>query len=110
MNTIKKTNTFALALPLAILLTYPFIQEGALIFSLLSTIITGFLQFCIGVKMLVDNPRNKDLQIYMTGVIVFFILWFINIDLDYNDILSYVSFSMPPILAIYLTLIIYKIP
>ncbi|KUJ63633.1 hypothetical protein AR687_00150 [Flavobacteriaceae bacterium CRH] len=110
MKTIKNTNIFALALPFAILLTYPFIQEGAFGFSLLSTMITGFLQFCIGVKMLVDNPKNKDLQIYMTGVIVFFILWFINIDLNYNDILSYVSFSMPPILAIYLTLIIYKIP
>lgn len=109
MKTIKNINTFAVILPFAILFTYPFIQEGALIFSLLSTMITGFLQFCIGVKMLVDNPRNKDLQLYMTGVIVFFILWFINTEINYNDILSFVSFSMPPILAIYLTLIIYKI-
>ncbi|MBF4517724.1 hypothetical protein IRZ71_15270 [Flavobacterium sp. ANB] len=110
MKTIKNTNTFALALPLAILLTYPFIQEGALIFSLLSTIITGFLQFSIGVKMLVDSPKNKDLQKYMAGVVLFFILWLTSFEINYNDLLSYAWFAMPPILAIYLTLIIHKIP
>ena len=108
MKTIKRTNTFALILPFAILLTYPFIQEGAFIFSLLSTMITGFLQFCIGVKMLVDNPSDKKLQIYIIGVVLFFILWYINAEINYNDILSVVSFSLPPILAIYLTNIIHK--
>jgi hypothetical protein len=110
MKTIKNINLFALALPLTILLTYPFFKEGALIFSLLSTMITGFLQFCIGVKMLVDNPNDKSLQKYMAGVILFFALWYINSTIIYNDSLYVISFSIPPILAIYLTLIIYKIP
>ncbi|EJL66652.1 hypothetical protein PMI10_00230 [Flavobacterium sp. CF136] len=71
MKTIKNINIFALILPFAILFAYPFIQEGAFIFSLLSTMITGFLQFCIGVKMLVDNPNDKKLQIYIAGVVLF---------------------------------------
>jgi hypothetical protein len=110
MKTIKKTNAFALIIPFAILLTYPFIQEGAFIFSLLSTMITGFLQFCIGVKMLVDNPHNKKLQTYIAGVILFFSLWHINVLLDYKSILSIITFPLPLMLAIYISSIIYKKP
>ncbi|MFH6996092.1 hypothetical protein [Flavobacterium sp. FlaQc-48] len=110
MKTIKQTNLFALALPFTILLSYPFLKEGALIFSLLSTMVTGFLQFCIGVRMLTENPGDKSLQKYMAGVVIFFALWYINSQIEYSKTLFHIIFSIPLVLAIYLTVIIYKKP
>ncbi|KFF05320.1 hypothetical protein [Flavobacterium reichenbachii] len=107
MKIIKNINTFAIALPFAIAIIYP-IFEGALVFAALSTMATGFIQFSLGVKMLVDNPKNKDLQIYMSGVVIFFGLWYVNNLIDYKDFLTYILFPVPLILAIYLSLIIYK--
>jgi apolipoprotein N-acyltransferase len=108
MKTVKKINTFAISLPLVILITYPIFNQAALLFALLSTMLTGFLQFSIGVKMLVDNPSDKKLQIYMIGVISFFLLWLINHLIDYNNFITYLLFPIPLLLAIYLSIIIYK--
>ena len=36
MKTIKNLNSFAIGLPLAIIITYPIFKEGALFFALLS--------------------------------------------------------------------------
>jgi apolipoprotein N-acyltransferase len=108
MKTTQKINTFAIALPFAIAITYPIFTEGALFFAALSTIVTGFLQFSIGVKLLVDNPRNRNLQIYMSGVVFFFGLWLVNSLIDYIDFITYILFPIPFILAIYLSLLIYQ--
>ena len=108
MKTIKKINAFALGLPFAIAITYPVFKEGALFFAALSTMVTGFLQFSVGVKMLVDNPGDKNLRIYMSGVIFFFGLWFVNGLIHYNDIITYILFPIPVILAFYLSLLIYQ--
>lgn len=108
MKAIKNTNTFAIGLPFALLLTYPIFKEVALILALCSIMLTGFLQFSIGVKMLVDNPHDKNLQAYMAGVVSFFIIWYINHYLNYNVFLNYILVPTPLLLAIYLSTIIYK--
>ncbi|WDF62985.1 hypothetical protein [Flavobacterium sp. KACC 22763] len=108
MKIIKKINTFAIALPFTIFLTAIIFGEGAVMLALLSTMLTGFLQFSIGVKMLVENPKDQSLQIYMTGVAFFFGLWFINNLIGYNNTLTFTLFPMPIILAIYLSIIVYK--
>jgi hypothetical protein len=108
MKAIQNTNTFAIGLPLALLLTYPILKEVALILALCSIMLTGFLQFSIGVKMLVDNPHDKNLQAYVAGVVLFFLLWFINHYLNYNVFLNYILVPTPILLAIYLSTIIYK--
>jgi apolipoprotein N-acyltransferase len=108
MKTIKYINTFAIGLPfLIIILAYPFLEQRALLFGLLSTMATGFIQFCIGVKMLFDNPRSKSLLGYILGVALFFFLWLLNENMSYND-MSYYLFPIPLLLAIYLSIIIYK--
>jgi hypothetical protein len=108
MKNINYFNNFAIGLPLIILITYPIFKESALFFSLLSTMLTGLIQVIIGIKMFQDEPNNKHLQIYITSVILFFLLWFINSNLQYYEIMSFILFSIPPVLAIYLSLIIYK--
>ena len=108
MKTIKNLNTFAVGLPLVILITYPFFKEGSLLFALLSTIVTGFIQFCLGLKLIFEMPDDSKFQIYIVGVFAFFTLWFINNVIDYNDVLTYILFPIPLILAIYLSVLIYK--
>lgn len=108
MKIIKYINTFAITLPFIIAATYPIYKENALLLALVSTMATGFLQFLLGVKMLVDNPQDKNLQLYMGGVLFFFGLWLTNVLIGYNNFISYILFPIPLILAIYLSLLIYK--
>lgn len=108
MKTIKNLNSFAIGLPLAIIITYPIFKEGALFFALLSTMVTGFIQFCLGLWLLFLEPNNSKFQIYLVAVFGFFTLWFINVQMDYFSIITYILFSVPPILAIYLSILIYK--
>jgi hypothetical protein len=108
MKALQKMNTLALAIPLIIAITYPVFKEGAIIFALLSTMLTGLIQFSIGVKMLVDNPKDRYIQIYISAVILFFVLWLFNGLIGYNNFMSYVLVPVPLILAIYLSILIYK--
>ena len=108
MKNINYLNYFAVGLPISILITYPLFKEGAIIFALLSTILTGLIQFILGIKMLIDEPKNKNLKTYIILVLSYFVLWFINSITGYNNILNYFLFAFPPILAIYLSVIIYK--
>ncbi|MBE8727671.1 hypothetical protein [Flavobacterium hungaricum] len=104
MKTIKYINTFAVSLPFVILLSYPFIEEGALIFSLLSTMATGFLQVMIAFKMLYDGKCDSKIYIYFAGVTLFFILWYSFPNTNY----TFLIFSLPLILAIYLSILVYS--
>ena len=108
MKTIKNANLFAIAIPLLILVTYPIYKEGSLLFALLSTMITGFIQVIIGLKLLFDEPTNRHNQIYIGTTIAFFTLWFINTKIGYNDVITYILLPIPVILAIYLSILIYK--
>jgi choline-glycine betaine transporter len=107
MKTIKNLNLFAIALPI-VLSTLFIIDINFLILGLVSTIATGFIQLGIGLKMLFDNPKNKNLQAYITAVALFFTLCFVHSKTGYNDYFGYCLVFIPIVLAIYLTLIIYK--
>ncbi|WP_395075316.1 hypothetical protein [Flavobacterium sp.] len=108
MKNINYLNYFAVGLPISILITYPLFKEGAIIFALLSTILTGLIQFILGIKMLIDEPKNKNLKTYIILVIVFFLTLFVTFSMQINEIIKYLLFAFPPILAIYLSVIIYK--
>ena len=108
MKDLNYLNYFAVGLPLGILITYPIYNEGALLFSLLSTILTGLIQVIIGIKMLIKEPNNIHLKAYIFFVISFFFLWYINSTIGYINILTNTLIAIPAILAIYLTVIIYK--
>ena len=108
MKIIKYINTFAISLPFLILLTWPFFEEGAVIFALLSTMLTGLFQFSLAIKMLFDNPSDKELQYYTIGVFSFFLLWLVNHLIGYNNFITYLLCPAPLLLAIYLSTIIYK--
>ncbi|RKR10822.1 hypothetical protein C8C83_2512 [Flavobacterium sp. 90] len=84
-------------------------QSGNLTGSgLLFTMLTGLFQVIFGIKMLIDEPSDKNLQYYIKGVVFFFLLWFVN-GLIFNiDFIYFILFIIPPILAVYFSTITYK--
>lgn len=83
-------------------------DEVFLFWGLLSTILTGFFQVIIGFGMYFDEPNDNSLKVYVSLVISFFVIWIATAFIeDGLEIMRYM-FALPPLLALYLTVIIYK--
>ena len=108
MKTIKYINTFAISLPFVILLAYPIFKETVLFFSLYSTMLTGFLQVVLGLILLFNEPKNLHIRIYLIAVISFFTLCYLNVNIFDSNELTYFLFTVPPTLAVYLSVLIYQ--
>lgn len=100
-------NLFAIGLPI-ILGLLGFIDKDFFLQALISTILTGCIQIIIGFSMFIQNPKNKYILIYLLGVILYFAVIIFNINSFNTTIVDIIKFGLPPILAIYLTIIIYK--
>ena len=107
MKTIKYLNTIAIGLPL-VLTILSIIDISLIILAIYSTMITGAIQLLIGLIILIKEPRNKYIIAYFLVVIAFFSLWYFNVKIIYSDILTFTLFPIPLILAIYLSILIYK--
>ncbi|WP_329804623.1 hypothetical protein [Flavobacterium facile] len=111
MKLFKYINTFAIGLPLTLLLIGLIINDPGQNFigyALFSTMLTGLIQVLLGLFLLYKNSKNKYLIIYIIAVILFFLLWFINVRINYLDIITCILFPIPLIIAAYFSLIIYK--
>jgi hypothetical protein len=111
MKNLKIINSIAIGLPITLLILALTINDSAgdyISYALFSTMISGFIQVILGLFLLFNNLRNKYLQIYIASVILFFLLWYVNMNVYYSDYLSYFLFSIPLLLAIYLSILIYK--
>lgn len=111
MKTVKIINTIAVATPFVLLLMDSIVRnEGFAMFALLSTMFTGFVQVVLGLFLMIKFPKNRYYQIYIAAVIVYFALWFIGIELNLKDGFAYFLCIIPPCLAVYLSVLIYKRP
>lgn len=111
MKTLKYLNTFAISLPIALLIIGTIINDAAgnwIGFALFSTMLTGLIQVLLGLFLLIKNLKNKHLRTYIISVILFFLLWYINAEINYLNIITFILFPIPLILATYFSLIIYK--
>lgn len=85
------------------------IFDPAFVFwGFLSTILTGLFQLIVGFGMLKDEPKDKDLQRYAFFVALFFSCWIASAFLETASLVMHYLFVLPPLLAAYLTFIIYK--
>lgn len=100
MTGTQQLNSLVIGLPLAIAL-FAIFKTGILVFALLATIITGFVQISIGLGLLFDHYKNRHLQIYFLLCTLFFSLWYAT---DWEWI-----WVLPLILAIYMTIILHFI-
>ncbi|OIV43293.1 hypothetical protein [Flavobacterium johnsoniae] len=111
MKAINYLNYFFVGLPLLLVVLGILTKEsnGNLIGTgLLFTILTGLFQLVFGIKMLIDEPQDKNLKYYFRGVVLFFSLWLIN-GLIFNiEIVYFIIFILPIILAIFFSTITYK--
>jgi hypothetical protein len=108
MKNANKLNLAVVGLPI-ILALFGIVETSFLFFALISTILTGFVQVIIGLAMLIDEPMNKKLQVYIFSVIIFFFLWFgISNSKIISDKIYYLLFVIPILLAMFLSYIIYK--
>lgn len=109
MKAIKIINTIAIGTPPALFLIDLVVQGGFSIFALLSTMFTGFVQIVLGLFLMIRFPNNRYYQIYIVSVISFFVLWFMVYSFDLYDF-HYLLLWIPPCLAVYLSVLIYKLP
>uniref|UniRef100_UPI00404A0A5D hypothetical protein n=1 Tax=Gelidibacter sp. TaxID=2018083 RepID=UPI00404A0A5D len=108
MKNIYRLNLVVVGIPIVFSL-FGLINTDFIFYALLSTMLTGFVQAIIGLKMLIDEPKDKKLQLYIKSVLIFFLLWFIigNSNIISHEI-DYLIAVIPILLAIFLTYIIYK--
>lgn len=111
MKILNCLNIFFVGIPL-ILIALGFITQennGNLIAQgLMFTTLTGLFQVVSGAILIIFNPKDKMLKWYLFGVFLFFFCWICNSNIIYIPILEYAQFALPPILAIYFSVIIYK--
>ncbi len=107
METLKLVNSIAIAIPIFFLLC-GFIEETSFYLSAYSMIITGFLQLIIGFIFWIKFKDALNIKIYFSLVVLFFSLWYFNENIFYIDGLTWPLISTPPLLTIYLSIIIYK--
>ena len=107
MKNVFKLNLFFIGFPILLCLI-GILDENFIFWGLLSTILTGIFQVIVGVGMLVDEPKDKQLQIYVAAVVAFFIMWLLTAQFGLNEFITYCLIGIPPCLALYLTFIIYK--
>lgn len=111
MKAINFMNYFFISIPILLISLGLIMNQsnGNLVgYGLLFLIPTGLFQLIFGIKMLIDEPHDKNLQFYIKGVALFFILLLINALIIYNNFISYILYSMPLLLATYFSIIIYK--
>ena len=109
MTTKQKINSFAIGLPILIFSSYPIFKESALFFALLSIMLTGFIQLLLGLFSFTNNTKDKYYQLYLFVVISFFPFWYYCNTNNYNNnYCTYALFTIPSLLAIYLSVVIYK--
>lgn len=113
MKILKYINTFAIGLPILLLILGIIINDAAgnwIGLALFSTILTGLTQVLLGLFLLIKNIKNKylNLYIYIIAVILFFLLYYLNVNIFYSDIFYFFLYPIPLILATYFSLIIYK--
>lgn len=111
MKAINYLNYFFVSVPLFLIALGLITNEGSGNLAgsgMLFFILTGLFQLIFGIKMLIDEPRDKSLRFYILAVLLFFLLWFVNTVIIYHDFISYILYLIPPILAVYFSTITYK--
>ncbi|WP_374174090.1 hypothetical protein [Flavobacterium tructae] len=107
MKNLNYLNYFFVGLPL-IFYSLSLIIEEFIFLGMLSTILTGIFQVTIGIQMIQDEPQDKNLKIYIGSVVLFFFSLFLFYKLELHDFFSFTLFGIPPFIAIYLSVIIFK--
>jgi len=100
MKILKFINGFALGLPF-LLGALGFLDEDLWFWAAYSTMLTGLLQVIVAFCALIMGHQRNLLIIYFIAVLIYFSGMFMNVE-------GYYLYIVPAMLAIFLTIIIYK--
>lgn len=111
MKTLNYLNYFFVGTPI----TLGLLEDNLLFWGLLSTILAGIFQIIAGVYLILIEPKNRYLQIYFCSVVFYFGLWYYEAnqgiepvyELLYDKISIPLLIGIPPVLAAYLSVIIF---
>ena len=106
MKAIKYLNTFAIGVPIILILLAPFDGE-ILFYSMFSMVLTGALQTILAIAFWIKNKNNFFIRIYFLLSIAFFLIFYVFNNFRLDDVFSFQFWAMPILLALYLSLIIY---
>ncbi len=100
MKNINYMNYAMVGIPLLLIGLGWLIDSEILIVGMLLTMVTGAFQVIVGIGMFIDSGyRDSYTGVYLIGVAVFFALWIL--------IAQTFIIALPPILALYLSVIIF---
>ena len=97
----KTINTLALSIPLSIGFLGIIINDGFLTLAMISIMVTGFIQVVLGIFYWIQFPKKIHIKIYFFFVALFFLLLTLKIAVDW-------IWFLPPLLCVYLSIIIYS--
>ncbi|MFH6963340.1 hypothetical protein ACHRVK_13165 [Flavobacterium plurextorum] len=107
MKTINYINSFLLGIPLIIFILAFLKIIDLTVYGLLSVIFIGLFQIIVSGYMLFKEPQNKYLQLYIIGVVFYFVMICID-PFSSPNFKTYFGIGIPIILAFYLSILIYK--
>lgn len=107
MKTINYINSFLLGIPIILFLLAFLKIIDLTVFGLLSFILLGLFQISVSGYMLFNEPQNKYLQLYITGVVFYFVMIYFD-PFSSDDFKTCFGIGTPIILAFYLSILIYK--
>jgi hypothetical protein len=107
MKIINYINSFLVGIPAVIFLLALLKIIDLTVFGLLFIIVTGLFQVTVSGYMLFNEPQNKYLQLYIIGIIFYFVMICID-PISSHDFETYFEIATPATLAIYLSILIYK--
>ncbi|MDI1318300.1 hypothetical protein [Flavobacterium sp.] len=111
MKTVKILNAIAISLPIVLGFIGIGINDSTgnyFAYALYSTMLTGFIQVLLGIFLLYNDPKNIAIQLYIATTLLFFLTWYLEVELFHTDILVYILVPIPLLLALFLSIVIYK--
>jgi hypothetical protein len=107
MKALNYLNYFFVGMPLLFCCIAIF-DFGFLFYALLFSILTGAFQLITGLILFFVNLKDNRLQIYLIIVGLYFILWRVSDQWNYEGVSIYVLFAIPILLAFYFSIILDK--
>ncbi|MCC5918143.1 MAG: hypothetical protein JJU02_12560 [Cryomorphaceae bacterium] len=118
MKTITRINLFAISLPVVLLLGFLIFGGSVVIFAMWSTMLTGAIQVILSLILALKTKGNRQILRYISFVAIYFVMLYTESVLGafpftktavFNQVFFGLSVTIPVVLAIYLTMIIYDL-
>lgn len=107
MKIIKFINTFAIGIPILLILLI-LVDNEMQLYAMFSMVLTGVIQTILAIALWIKKRENVLIGFYFLLSISFFLIFFAFNNFKLDDVFSFKFWALPLFLAIYLSILIYK--